>query len=166
MSYTRMQIEWRFLLCDCMTLSLGQAYLSTLISGDCLNLSHAEYCISKVMICANFPISCILVATSCWSKGFDCGISAWPASRFVLLRGGSGFYSYGIYERLSGWPAFSLNQTRITFKLSNDKYKTFFSSLTHCFGVFSFLEYFPIHSAYNSHNLECTDLPKDSTTWP
>ncbi|KAG0559235.1 hypothetical protein KC19_10G089400 [Ceratodon purpureus] len=42
--------------------------------------------------------------------------------RFVLLQESSGFYSYGIYERLSGWPAFHLNQTRITFKLSNDKF--------------------------------------------
>lgn len=42
--------------------------------------------------------------------------------RFVLLKGSSGFYSYGIYERPAGWPEFNLNQTRITFKLSNDKF--------------------------------------------
>ncbi|XP_020962182.1 uncharacterized protein LOC107606232 isoform X1 [Arachis ipaensis] len=37
--------------------------------------------------------------------------------RFILLRGSSGFYSYGIYEHLSGWPDFDLSETRITFKL-------------------------------------------------
>lgn len=42
--------------------------------------------------------------------------------RFVLLRGYSGFYSYAIYERPSGWEDFNLNQTRITFKLRKDKF--------------------------------------------
>ncbi|CAM6087084.1 unnamed protein product [Calypogeia fissa] len=42
--------------------------------------------------------------------------------RFVLLRGYSGFYSYGIYERPWGWPDFNLNQTRITFKLRKDRF--------------------------------------------
>ncbi|KAG0630091.1 hypothetical protein M758_1G153400 [Ceratodon purpureus] len=42
--------------------------------------------------------------------------------RFVLMRGSSGFYSYGIYERPSGWPAFNFNQTRITFKLQKDRF--------------------------------------------
>ncbi|MCL7045948.1 hypothetical protein MKW94_016803 [Papaver nudicaule] len=41
--------------------------------------------------------------------------------RFVMLRGCSGFYSYGIYERLEGWPGFKLGETRIAFKLSNHK---------------------------------------------
>lgn len=40
--------------------------------------------------------------------------------RFILLRGSSGFYSYGIYEHLSGWPDFDLGETRITFKLRKD----------------------------------------------
>ncbi|BFI25401.1 rhamnogalacturonan endolyase [Marchantia polymorpha subsp. ruderalis] len=42
--------------------------------------------------------------------------------RFVLLRGHSGFYSYGIYERPYGFPDFNLNQTRITFKLRKDRF--------------------------------------------
>ncbi|KAI3978616.1 hypothetical protein MKX01_015791 [Papaver californicum] len=42
--------------------------------------------------------------------------------RFVMLRGCSGFYSYGIYERLEGWPGFTLTETRIAFKLSNHKF--------------------------------------------
>ncbi len=41
--------------------------------------------------------------------------------RFVMLRGSSGFYSYGIYEHLNGWPDFDLSETRITFKLRKDK---------------------------------------------
>ncbi|KAF1865176.1 hypothetical protein Lal_00004550 [Lupinus albus] len=41
--------------------------------------------------------------------------------RFVMLRGSSGFYSYGIYEHLSGWPDFEMSETRITFKLRKDK---------------------------------------------
>ncbi|XP_068657027.1 uncharacterized protein [Aristolochia californica] len=42
--------------------------------------------------------------------------------RFVVLRGSSGFYSYGIYERLPGWPGFLLSETRIAFKLRDDKF--------------------------------------------
>lgn len=42
--------------------------------------------------------------------------------RFVLLRGSSGFYTYAIYERPTGWPDFNLNQTRVTFKLRKDRF--------------------------------------------
>ncbi|XP_042486945.1 probable rhamnogalacturonate lyase B [Macadamia integrifolia] len=42
--------------------------------------------------------------------------------RFILLRGCSGFYSYGTYEHLEGMPAFSLAETRIAFKLRKDKF--------------------------------------------
>ncbi|XP_058081837.1 uncharacterized protein LOC131229814 [Magnolia sinica] len=42
--------------------------------------------------------------------------------RFIVLRGSSGFYSYAIYEHLQGWPDFTLTQTRIAFKLRNDKF--------------------------------------------
>ncbi|KAI3738096.1 hypothetical protein L2E82_28114 [Cichorium intybus] len=42
--------------------------------------------------------------------------------RFVLLRGSSGFYSYGIYEHLEGWPGFNLPETRIVFRLRKDKF--------------------------------------------
>lgn len=42
--------------------------------------------------------------------------------RFILLRGSSGFYTYAIYEHLEGWPAFSLGETRICFKLRKDKF--------------------------------------------
>ncbi|KAG6555730.1 hypothetical protein Mapa_002969 [Marchantia paleacea] len=37
--------------------------------------------------------------------------------RFVVVRGHSGFYTYGIYSRASGWPDFDLGQTRVCFKL-------------------------------------------------
>lgn len=43
--------------------------------------------------------------------------------RFILLRGSSGFYSYGIYEHLPGWPDFDISETRITFKLRKDKFQ-------------------------------------------
>ncbi|KAI4389483.1 hypothetical protein MLD38_001705 [Melastoma candidum] len=43
--------------------------------------------------------------------------------RFIMLRGSSGFYSYGIYEHLEGWPPFELGETRITFKLRKDKFQ-------------------------------------------
>ncbi|XP_057974844.1 uncharacterized protein LOC131162413 [Malania oleifera] len=42
--------------------------------------------------------------------------------RFIMLRGSSGFYSYAIYEHLKEWPAFSLGETRIAFKLRKDKF--------------------------------------------
>ncbi|KAL5559923.1 hypothetical protein UlMin_036134 [Ulmus minor] len=43
--------------------------------------------------------------------------------RFILLHDSCGFYSYGIYERLEGWPAFHLTNTRIAFKLREDKFQ-------------------------------------------
>ncbi|XP_057969014.1 rhamnogalacturonate lyase B-like [Malania oleifera] len=43
--------------------------------------------------------------------------------RFILLPGKSGFYSYGIYERLRGWPALEVDQTRIVFKLQKYKFR-------------------------------------------
>uniref|UniRef100_A0A2P2IRL7 Rhamnogalacturonate lyase B n=1 Tax=Rhizophora mucronata TaxID=61149 RepID=A0A2P2IRL7_RHIMU len=42
--------------------------------------------------------------------------------RFIMLRGSSGFYTYAIYEHLEGWPNFHLGNTRIAFKLRQDKY--------------------------------------------
>lgn len=43
--------------------------------------------------------------------------------RFIMLRGSSGFYSYAIYEHLKEWPAFTLGQTRFTFKLRKEKFR-------------------------------------------
>ncbi|XP_044511799.1 probable rhamnogalacturonate lyase B isoform X2 [Mangifera indica] len=43
--------------------------------------------------------------------------------RFIMLRGSSGFYSYAIYEHLQEWPAFSLDQTRFTFKLRKEMFR-------------------------------------------
>ncbi|CAK9172135.1 unnamed protein product [Ilex paraguariensis] len=42
--------------------------------------------------------------------------------RFIMLRGCSGFYSYAIYEHVEDMPAFNLNETRIAFMLSMDKF--------------------------------------------
>ncbi|KAK4742106.1 hypothetical protein SAY87_000107 [Trapa incisa] len=42
--------------------------------------------------------------------------------RFVLLRGSSGFYTYAIYEHLSEWPGFIIDNTRTVFKLRKDKF--------------------------------------------
>ncbi|KAK4758353.1 hypothetical protein SAY87_019654 [Trapa incisa] len=42
--------------------------------------------------------------------------------RFIMLRGSSGFYSYAIYEHSRDWPAFSIGETRIAFKLRKDKF--------------------------------------------
>ncbi|CAE5957040.1 unnamed protein product [Arabidopsis arenosa] len=42
--------------------------------------------------------------------------------RFIMLRGSSGVYSYGIYEHLKEWPGFELGETRIAFKLRKDKF--------------------------------------------
>ncbi|RLM60827.1 hypothetical protein C2845_PM14G21280 [Panicum miliaceum] len=42
--------------------------------------------------------------------------------RFIILRGSSGFYTYGIYEHKEGWPDFGLGETRVAFKLRKDKF--------------------------------------------
>ncbi|XP_062192262.1 probable rhamnogalacturonate lyase B isoform X2 [Phragmites australis] len=42
--------------------------------------------------------------------------------RFIILRGSSGFYTYGIYEHKEGWPDFGLEETRVAFKLRKDKF--------------------------------------------
>ncbi|KAG5574227.1 hypothetical protein H5410_054361, partial [Solanum commersonii] len=38
--------------------------------------------------------------------------------RYVMLRGSSGFYSYGIFQHLKGWSAVNLDEARIAIKLS------------------------------------------------
>ncbi|KAI3955238.1 hypothetical protein MKW98_020871 [Papaver atlanticum] len=43
--------------------------------------------------------------------------------RYVMLKGSSGFYTYGIYEHLNGMPDFNLNTTRVAFKLRKDKFQ-------------------------------------------
>ncbi|RZC82080.1 hypothetical protein C5167_044653 [Papaver somniferum] len=42
---------------------------------------------------------------------------------YVMLKGSSGFYTYGIYEHLNGFPDFNLNGTRVVFKLRKDKFQ-------------------------------------------
>ncbi|CAI9111389.1 OLC1v1011607C1 [Oldenlandia corymbosa var. corymbosa] len=42
--------------------------------------------------------------------------------RFVMLRGVAGFYTYAIYERLEGWPAMNIIQTRLNFKLDGTRF--------------------------------------------
>ncbi|EPS65756.1 hypothetical protein M569_09022, partial [Genlisea aurea] len=45
--------------------------------------------------------------------------------RFILLSGCSGFYTYAIYEHVGSteWPAFSIGETRIAFKLRKDMFQ-------------------------------------------
>ncbi|KAI3832438.1 hypothetical protein MKX03_020672 [Papaver bracteatum] len=43
--------------------------------------------------------------------------------RYVMLKGSSGFYTYGIYEHVNGMPDFNLNGTRVAFKLRKDKFR-------------------------------------------
>ncbi|KAI3876528.1 hypothetical protein MKW92_018785 [Papaver armeniacum] len=43
--------------------------------------------------------------------------------RYVMLKGSSGFYTYGIYEHVNGMPDFNLNETRVAFKLRKDKFQ-------------------------------------------
>ncbi|KAG5529659.1 hypothetical protein RHGRI_030141 [Rhododendron griersonianum] len=38
---------------------------------------------------------------------------------FVMLRGSSGFYTYSIFERLEGFPAMTIDQGRVAFKLQH-----------------------------------------------
>ncbi|KAL2456573.1 Rhamnogalacturonate lyase family protein [Forsythia ovata] len=42
--------------------------------------------------------------------------------RFIMLRGVSGFYSYGIMEHLKGWPDLNIDEARIAFKLNKDMF--------------------------------------------
>nr|XP_028950266.1 probable rhamnogalacturonate lyase B isoform X2 [Malus domestica] len=63
-----------------------------------------------------------------FSKTWDCSLEGKYVplniyKRFVMLRGSSGFYSYGIYEHLKDWPDFDIGETRITFKLRKDKFQ-------------------------------------------
>lgn len=43
--------------------------------------------------------------------------------RFIILRGISGFYCYGILERLEGWPDIDVYQGRIVFKLKENLFQ-------------------------------------------
>ncbi|XP_042486946.1 uncharacterized protein LOC122067168 [Macadamia integrifolia] len=59
--------------------------------------------------------------TMTWdSSTGDKGVPLNIDKRFVMLPGCSGFYSYAIYEHLEGWPGFTMERTRIAFKLSQD----------------------------------------------
>ncbi|PRQ48408.1 putative rhamnogalacturonan endolyase [Rosa chinensis] len=43
--------------------------------------------------------------------------------RYILQRGSSGFYAYGIFERLDGWPAVQdMDQIRMVYKLEQAKF--------------------------------------------
>jgi len=41
-----------------------------------------------------------------------------------MLKGSSGFYCYAILEHPSGWPALSIAEARLAFKLNPAKYTT------------------------------------------
>ncbi|KAL3524991.1 hypothetical protein ACH5RR_013363 [Cinchona calisaya] len=43
--------------------------------------------------------------------------------RFILLRGNTGFYTYGIFERLEGWPDVDVIQGRTVFKLQQNLFQ-------------------------------------------
>lgn len=43
--------------------------------------------------------------------------------RYIILRDSPGFYSYAIYEHKENMPAFNLNETRIAFMLSIEKFR-------------------------------------------
>ncbi|OVA17592.1 Rhamnogalacturonate lyase [Macleaya cordata] len=58
-----------------------------------------------------------------WNSSDDKDVPLNTDIRFVMLKGSSGFYTYGIYERLNGWPDFNLNRTRVAFKLRKDKFR-------------------------------------------
>ncbi|KAL3524990.1 hypothetical protein ACH5RR_013362 [Cinchona calisaya] len=60
-----------------------------------------------------------------YDPAFDRSGSALPLNidkRFVMLRGQSGCYAYAIYERLNGWPAVDIGETRIAFKLDQGRF--------------------------------------------
>uniref|UniRef100_M4D2C4 Rhamnogalacturonan endolyase n=1 Tax=Brassica campestris TaxID=3711 RepID=M4D2C4_BRACM len=42
--------------------------------------------------------------------------------RYIIRRGVSGVYMYGVVERLKGWPAVTMDQTRIVYKLNSTKF--------------------------------------------
>ncbi|RZC82078.1 hypothetical protein C5167_044663 [Papaver somniferum] len=50
--------------------------------------------------------------------------------RYVMLKGSSGFYTYGIYEHVNGMPGFNLNGTRVAFRLRKDKFQFMAKSKT------------------------------------
>jgi len=56
-----------------------------------------------------------------------------------MLQGSSGFYCYGIYEKLKEWPGFNLPQTRIVFKLSKDWYGIALPQIGLCLLLFRYV---------------------------
>ncbi|XP_018629377.3 uncharacterized protein [Nicotiana tomentosiformis] len=55
--------------------------------------------------------------TKTWNSNADHDLPLNIDKRFVMLRGSSGFYSYGIFERPEGMPALRLDEARIAIKL-------------------------------------------------
>ncbi|CAO2147519.1 unnamed protein product [Urochloa humidicola] len=42
--------------------------------------------------------------------------------RLVMLKGSSGFYCYAIFEHTGNWPAMTISEARLAFKLNTDKF--------------------------------------------
>nr|CAD1817348.1 unnamed protein product [Ananas comosus var. bracteatus] len=58
-----------------------------------------------------------------WNPSLHNGVRLNVDIRYVVLRGSSGFYSYAIFEHKRGWPGLDLSETRIAFKLREDKFR-------------------------------------------
>ncbi|PTQ26402.1 hypothetical protein MARPO_1996s0001, partial [Marchantia polymorpha] len=58
-----------------------------------------------------------------WDMNWNVASGSDTYDLFVLLRGNSGFYTYSIYTRPTGWPDFDLNQLRIVFKRRSDNFQ-------------------------------------------
>ncbi|XP_072976467.1 uncharacterized protein [Typha angustifolia] len=58
-----------------------------------------------------------------WNPSNPSNLQLNTETRFVVLKGSSGFYSYSIFEHPRGWPGIDLWQARIAFKLHPDHFK-------------------------------------------
>ncbi|XP_038882453.1 probable rhamnogalacturonate lyase B [Benincasa hispida] len=60
--------------------------------------------------------------TKTWDPSDSSSLPLNIDKRYILRRGDYGFYSYGIFERLDGWPQIDVDQIRIVYKLQGDKF--------------------------------------------
>ncbi|KAL2498986.1 Rhamnogalacturonate lyase family protein [Abeliophyllum distichum] len=61
--------------------------------------------------------------TRIWNSSLNYSYPLNVDIRYIMLRGSSGFYSYGIMEHLEGWPDLNIDEARISFKLHDATFR-------------------------------------------
>nr|CAD1817349.1 unnamed protein product [Ananas comosus var. bracteatus] len=90
-------------------------------SSNQSNLGGLEGAEFKVIVQKEHQVEVSFSRT--WNPSLRNGVRLNVDIRYIVLLGSSGFYSYAIFEHKRGWPGLDLSETRIAFKLREDKFR-------------------------------------------